>query len=55
MHYKPYALAIGNLMYAQVCTRPDTTFIVGDLGRYLRMRHLTMAYGCETLSPSFVW
>ncbi|XP_074342857.1 secreted RxLR effector protein 161-like [Apium graveolens] len=31
----PYASAMGNLMYAQVCTRPNIAFIVGMLGRYL--------------------
>ncbi|WJZ88075.1 hypothetical protein VitviT2T_007407 [Vitis vinifera] len=31
----PYALAVGSLMYAQVCTRPDIAYIVGMLGRYL--------------------
>ena len=31
----PYASAIGSLMYAQVCTRPDLAFIVNMLGRYL--------------------
>ncbi|KAL6322023.1 hypothetical protein AAG906_003165 [Vitis piasezkii] len=31
----PYASAIGSLMYAQVCTRPDIVYIVGMLGRYL--------------------
>ncbi|KAM6596766.1 hypothetical protein CsatA_007290 [Cannabis sativa] len=31
----PYALAIGSLMYAQVCTCPDIAYIVGVLGRYL--------------------
>ncbi|XP_057720090.1 secreted RxLR effector protein 161-like [Arachis stenosperma] len=35
MHDKPYASALGSLMYAQVCTRPDISFIVGVLGRYL--------------------
>ena len=30
----PYASAIGSLMYAQVCTRPDIEFVVGMLGRY---------------------
>ncbi|KAK4395840.1 Retrovirus-related Pol polyprotein from transposon TNT 1-94, partial [Sesamum angolense] len=29
-----YASAIGSLMYAQVCTRPDNAFAVGMLGRY---------------------
>ena len=31
----PYASAVGSIMYAQVCTRPDITYIVGMLGRYL--------------------
>ena len=31
----PYASAIGSLMYAQVCTRPDIAYIVGVLGRYV--------------------
>ena len=31
----PYASAVGSLMYAQVCTRPDITFVIGVLGRYL--------------------
>ena len=31
----PYASAIGSLMYAQVCTRPNIAYIVGLLGRYL--------------------
>ena len=30
----PYASAVGSLMYAQVCTRPDIAFAVGILGRY---------------------
>ncbi|KAL0348496.1 UNVERIFIED_CONTAM: Retrovirus-related Pol polyprotein from transposon TNT 1-94 [Sesamum angustifolium] len=30
----PYAYAIGNIMYAQVCTRPDIAFVVEMLGRY---------------------
>ena len=30
----PYASAVGSLMYAQVCTRPDLAYIVGMLGRY---------------------
>ena len=92
MHDKPYASALGNLMYAQVYIHPDISFIVGVLGRYLSnpdmdhwiavkrvMRCLKrtndymliyrrsenleiirysdsdfMAYGCETLSLSFV-
>ena len=31
----PYTSAMGSLMYAQVCTRPDIAFIVGMLGRYM--------------------
>ena len=31
----PYASAVGSLMYAQVCTRPDIAYAVGKLGRYL--------------------
>ena len=31
----PYALAVGSLMYAQVCTHPDVAYIVGMLDRYL--------------------
>ncbi|XP_039120017.1 secreted RxLR effector protein 161-like [Dioscorea cayenensis subsp. rotundata] len=30
----PYASAIGSLMYAQVCMRPDIAYAVGMLGRY---------------------
>ncbi|RVW62453.1 Retrovirus-related Pol polyprotein from transposon TNT 1-94 [Vitis vinifera] len=30
----PYASAVGSLMYAQVCTRPDIAFAVGMLERY---------------------
>ena len=30
----PYASAVGSLMYAQVCKRPDIGFAVGILGRY---------------------
>ena len=30
----PYASVVGSLMYAQVFTRPDISFIVGMLGRY---------------------
>ena len=31
----PYASAVGSIMYAQVCTRPDLAYITGMLGRYL--------------------
>jgi hypothetical protein len=30
----PYASAIRNLMYAQVCTHPDLAFVTRMLGRY---------------------
>ena len=30
----PYASVVGNLMHAQVCTRPDIAYAVGVLGRY---------------------
>jgi hypothetical protein len=30
----PYASAVGSLMYAQICTRPDISFVVGMLSRY---------------------
>ena len=31
----PYSSVVGILMYAQVCTRLDISFVVGMLGRYL--------------------
>ena len=34
MKVVPYALAMGSLQYAQVCTRPDLAFVTGILGRY---------------------
>jgi hypothetical protein len=30
----PYALVVGRLMYAQVCTHPDLAFMTGMLDRY---------------------
>jgi hypothetical protein len=30
----PYALAVGSLIYAQVCTRLDLAFVIGMLVRY---------------------
>jgi hypothetical protein len=38
----PYALAVGSIMYVQVYTRPDLTFVIGLLGRFqsnLEMKH----------------
>ena len=31
----PYALVVGSLMYARVCTWLDTAFVTGILGKYL--------------------
>jgi hypothetical protein len=31
----PYASAIGSLMYAMVCTRPDIAHAVGVVSRYM--------------------
>ena len=31
----PYASAVGSLMYAMVCTRPDITHAVGVVSRFL--------------------
>jgi hypothetical protein len=31
----PYASAVGSLMYAMVCTRPDITHAVGVVNRFL--------------------
>ncbi|XP_060190786.1 secreted RxLR effector protein 161-like [Lycium barbarum] len=31
----PYASAVGSLMYAQVCRRPDVAFAMNVLGRYI--------------------
>ena len=35
MKVVPYSSLVGSLMHAQVCTRPDITFAVGVLDRYL--------------------
>ena len=34
MKAMPYASAVGSIMYAQVCTRPDLAYVTGVLGRY---------------------
>ena len=31
----PYAIFVGNLMYAMVCTRPDISHAVGIVRRYI--------------------
>ena len=30
-----YSLVVGSLIYAQVCTHPDISFVIGVLGKYL--------------------
>ena len=30
----PYASAVGSLMYAMVCTRPDIYYVIGMVSRY---------------------
>ena len=35
MSHVPYASAVGSLMYAMVCTRPDIAHAVGVLSRYM--------------------
>ena len=35
MRKVPYALAVGSLMYAMVCTRLDIAFVVGIVSRYI--------------------
>jgi len=36
----PYASVVGNLIYAQVCTKPDIAYDVGVLGRYQSNSHI---------------
>eukprot|EP00253_Pinus_taeda_P013245 PITA_13245 len=35
MSHVPYASAVGSLMYAMVCTRPDIAYVVGVLSRFM--------------------
>jgi hypothetical protein len=35
LSHVPYASAVGSLMYAMVCTRPDIAHVVGVLSRYM--------------------
>ena len=35
MRKVPYASVVGSLMYAMVCTRPDITFVMGTVRRYM--------------------
>ena len=32
----PYESAVGSLMYAMVCTRPDIAYAVGVVSRYMK-------------------
>jgi len=31
----PYSSTVGSLMYAMICTRPDTTYAVGVVSQFL--------------------
>ena len=35
MSHVPYANAIGSLMYAMICTRPDLAYVVSMVSRYM--------------------
>ena len=35
MSHVPYVSAVGSLIYAMVCTRPDIAYAVGVLSRYM--------------------
>jgi ATP-binding cassette subfamily B (MDR/TAP) protein 1 len=35
MNEVPYALAIGSIMYAIICTRPDVSYAISAMIRYL--------------------
>ncbi|KAL0385918.1 UNVERIFIED_CONTAM: Retrovirus-related Pol polyprotein from transposon TNT 1-94 [Sesamum radiatum] len=35
MEKVPYSIAIGSIMYLMVCTRPDITYVVSCLSRYM--------------------
>ena len=35
MRKVPYASIVGSLMYAIICTRPDITFSMGAVSRYM--------------------
>ena len=34
MNMIPYALAIGSIMYAMLCTRPDISYALSVMSRY---------------------
>jgi len=35
MQRVPYVYAVGSLMYAMVCTRPDIAHVIGTVNRFL--------------------
>ena len=35
MSHVPYASAVGSLMYGMVCTRPDISYVVSVISRYM--------------------
>ena len=35
MEKVPYCFAVGSLMYAMICTRPDIAYVVGVVSRYM--------------------
>lgn len=44
MSHVPYASAIGNLMYATICTRPDIAHALGVLRRFMSKWHKQLRY-----------
>ncbi|KAE8669173.1 hypothetical protein F3Y22_tig00112253pilonHSYRG00128 [Hibiscus syriacus] len=54
-----YASAIGSLMYAMVCTRPDITHTVGAVSRYMnnpgKPEMLTSEEALQEASKEMVW
>jgi len=38
----PYTSAVGSLMYAMVCTRPDLAYIVSILNQFIKSRKVTL-------------
>ena len=46
----PYASAIGSLMYAMVCTRPDIAHALGVVSRYMANPWERALRSCEVAS-----
>ncbi|RDY09634.1 hypothetical protein CR513_05975, partial [Mucuna pruriens] len=51
----PYASVVGILMYAQVYTCPDISFVVGVLGRYPGMQYWKRTKGYTFIDSLKVW